>query len=99
LKKEEIVNKNLDLHAEFMKYAFEHPEILDRIPKGATLVILPEDDPVLYKENLKVIKKQQAKGLPVIIVKMKTPKPIIPKIEIVSHDKEKKDSRCRGIKD
>lgn len=58
MRKEEIVNKNLDLHGEFMKYTFEHPEILDQIPKGATLVILPEDNPFLYKENLKIIKNQ-----------------------------------------
>lgn len=89
MRKEEIVNKNLDLHAEFMKYTFENPEILDEIPKGATLVILPENDSILYKENLKVIKKQQAKGLPVVIVKMKIPQPIIPHIEIISGDKEK----------
>ena len=41
---DEIIRKNLDLHAEWMKYVFEHPDVLDRIPKGAVLVILPEDE-------------------------------------------------------
>jgi len=39
MKKETIVKKNLDLLDEFMKYAFDHPDILDDIPKdrlGAT---------------------------------------------------------------
>jgi hypothetical protein len=32
MKRESVVRKNLDLPDEFMKYAFEHPEILDEIP-------------------------------------------------------------------
>jgi len=79
--KEEMVKKNLDLQAEFMKYVFENPEVLDKIPKDATMVILPEDDPELYKENLKIVKTQEEKKLPVVIVRMKTPKPVIPRIE------------------
>lgn len=78
----EIVNKNLDLLAEFMKYAFDNPDILDQIPTNSELVILPEDDPMLYQENIKTIKSYQKKDIPVIIVKMKTPKPTVPHIEI-----------------
>ena len=44
MKRESIVRKNLDLLDEFMKYAFDHPEILDGIPRDRTLVILPEGD-------------------------------------------------------
>lgn len=40
MNKEETVRKNLDLLDEFMKYAFEHPQVLDQIPSGAELVIL-----------------------------------------------------------
>ena len=82
--KEEIIKTNLDLHAEFMRYSFENPDILDRIPKGSRLVILPEDDPELYEENLKIVKDSQKKNIPIVIVKMKIPKPIVPKIEIIS---------------
>ena len=49
--KDDIVRKNLDFHAEWMKYIFENPDVLDNIPKGAALVILPEDDKELYEEN------------------------------------------------
>ncbi|PIU64864.1 MAG: hypothetical protein COS84_07745 [Armatimonadetes bacterium CG07_land_8_20_14_0_80_40_9] len=83
MSKEEIVKKNLDLHAEFMRYAFEHPGVFDQIPKGATLVILPDDEPELYKENLKVVEAQKAKGLPVVIVRMQVPKPVVPSLEVV----------------
>jgi len=82
--KEEMIKKNLDLHAEFMRYAFENPDVLNIIPKGSRLVILPEDDPQLYEENLKVVKDSQKKNIPVVVVTMKTPKPIVPKIKVIS---------------
>lgn len=82
--KDEIIKKNLDLHGEWMKYVFEHPEVLDRIPKGSVLVILPEDDEALYDENYKVLEENKMKGIPVFVVTMKTPKPQISNIEVVT---------------
>lgn len=80
--KEEVVKKNLDLHLEWMKYISENPDVLDRIPKGATLVILPEDDEELYKENIEIVEKSRKENIPVVIVRMKTPKTTISKIEV-----------------
>jgi len=82
--KDEIVKRNLDLHGEWMKYVFDHPEVLDRIPKGAILVILPEDDETLYDENYKVLDENKMKGIPVFVVTMKTPKTQISNIEVVT---------------
>lgn len=81
--KEEVVKRNLDLHAEWMKYVFEHPEVLDRIPKGAVLVILPEDDDGLYAENNKILEENKKKNIPVFVVTMKTPKTQISNIEVI----------------
>jgi len=82
--KDEIIKKNLDLHAEWMKYVFDNPEVLDKIPEGSVLVILPEDDMELYAENSKVLEENKKKGLPVFVVTMKTPKPQITNIEVIS---------------
>ena len=82
--KEETIKKNLDLHSEWMKYTFENPDVLDRIPKGAALVILPEDDKELYAENYKILEQNKRKGIPVFVVTMKMPKPHISSIEIVA---------------
>ena len=82
--KEEIVKKNLDLHAEWMKYVFEHPDVLDRVPKGAVLVLLPEDDDELYAENSKTLEDNKKKNIPIFVVKMKTPKPQISSIEVIA---------------
>lgn len=79
-----VVDKNLELLGEFMRYAFDHPEVLDQIPKGAEIVILPDDDPELCKENLKIAKSHQKKGLPVVVVRMQMPKPVPPRIEVLS---------------
>jgi hypothetical protein len=82
--KDEAIKKNLDLHSEWMKYTFENPNILDRIPKGAVLVILPEDDKELYEENYKILEENKRKGIPVFVVTMKMPKPQISGIEIIA---------------
>ena len=84
MQKEEVIKKNLDLHSEWMKYAFENPDVLDRIPKGAVLVILPEDDKELYAENYKILEQNKRKGIPVFVVTMKMPKPHVSRIEIVA---------------
>ncbi len=60
--KDDIIKKNLDLHAEWMKYVFENPDVLDKIPKGAVLVILPEDDKELYEENYRVLEENKKGG-------------------------------------
>jgi len=82
--KDEAIKKNLDLHAEWMKYAFENPDVFDRIPKGAVLVILPEDDRELYEENYRMLEENKNKGVPVFVVTMKMPKPQISSIEIIA---------------
>jgi hypothetical protein len=82
--RDEVMKRNMDLHAEWMKYSFENPAVLDRIPKGAVLVILPEDDKELYEENYKVLEENRKKGIPVFVVTMKTPKPRISNIEVIA---------------
>lgn len=51
MRKALAIKKNLDLLNEFMKYAFENPDVLEKIPPGAELIILPLDDPELYEYN------------------------------------------------
>ncbi len=57
-----------------MKYAFDHPDILDEVPRDASLVILPEGDLSLQKENRKMISRLKAKGEEVIAIKLKATK-------------------------
>lgn len=82
--RDEMIKKNLDLHSEWMKYAYENPDVLDRIPKGAVLVILPEDDKELYVANYGILEENRRKGVPMFVVTMKMPKPQISSIEIIA---------------
>ena len=50
--RETIVEKNITLSFEFKRYILEHPEVLEQIPDGAQVVVLPQDDPELYRINL-----------------------------------------------
>ncbi len=53
--KDAVVKKNLDLLNEFMKYAFDNPEVLEKIPPEAESVILPIYDEELCRYNKKMI--------------------------------------------
>jgi hypothetical protein len=39
MKRDSVIKKNLDLLDEFMKYAFDHPDILEEFPCDRSLVI------------------------------------------------------------
>jgi hypothetical protein len=50
--RETIVEKNITLSFEFERYVLEFPELLAQLPPGAEIVLLPKDDPELYRLNL-----------------------------------------------
>ncbi|MEE8074215.1 MAG: DUF5647 family protein [Candidatus Binatia bacterium] len=80
MKKDSVVKKNLDLLDEFMKYAFDHPDILEEVPRNASLVILPEGNPSLQKENRKMLNKLKARGEQVVVLKLRATKRKISRI-------------------
>lgn len=69
---ETIVEKNITLSFEFERYILEHPEVLEQIPDGAQVVLLPLDDLELYRINLDAARKahQVGEGTPVIYVEI-----------------------------
>ena len=74
------IKKNLDLLDEFMKYAFDHPEVLDQLPPETNLVIFPDSDPSLEKENKKTVSRLKAKGEDVVTIRLKATKRRVSKI-------------------
>ena len=84
MEKNQVVSKNLDLLNEFMKYAFENPDVLEKIPPGAELIILPLDDPELYEYNKGMADQLLSQGEEVVCVKMKIPKIPAPEFEMIS---------------
>lgn len=47
-----IVTKNLELVRRFTLSIFEDPSLLDDIPDGITLVLIPDDDAELAQANI-----------------------------------------------
>ena len=85
MKKEVQVRNNFELLNIFMQYACDHPKILDKIPAGAELVILPENDPDMLKENMKIVEKMKKKGTRFVVVKMRIPEAMPePQIEVLA---------------
>ncbi len=71
MKDSELVEKNLELSFEFTRYLVDHPELEERIPKGAQVVLLPDYDEDLKRFNLKNSQGRREKDQPVIYVRIK----------------------------
>jgi hypothetical protein len=69
--KKSFAYKNIVLNTEFNKYLVEHPEIADKIPDNALVVLLPEDDPPLCRKNLALARRHREKNQPVVHVRVK----------------------------
>lgn len=72
---ETIVEKNITLSFEFERYILEHPDVLDQIPNGAEVVLLPKDDPELYQINLEAARKARRPGVPVVYIEIEAVAP------------------------
>ena len=59
---ETIVAKNITLSFEFERYLQENPRLLAQILEDAEVVLLPKDDPELYRINLETARKAQPVG-------------------------------------
>ncbi len=80
MKGDATITKNLDLLYVIMKYAFDHPEVLDELPPDTNLVILPDSDSSLEKENKKIVSQLKAKGEDVVTMRLKATKRRVSKI-------------------
>ena len=66
-----FIHKNIVLNTEFNKYLVEHPEVADKIPNNALVVILPDDDPALCRKNLSLARRHREKDQAVVQVRIK----------------------------
>jgi Family of unknown function (DUF5647) len=72
MREAELMEKNLELSFEFTRYLVDHPELEERIPKGAQVVLLPDYDEALKRFNLKNSQRCREKDQPVVYVRIKT---------------------------
>ena len=80
-----MIERNIELSAEFSRYLFDHPDLEEIVPPDSEIVFLPEFDNDLKSFNLKLGKKLQKSGTPVVYIKIKKLRPkILSRIEGVS---------------
>ena len=85
---DELFIKNQTLSHEFSLYLFEHPDIAERIPHDAQVILLPKNDPELCRENMKLSQAQREPKQPVVYVHVDKIKParsrlVHPELEII----------------
>ncbi len=54
--REELFKKNQQLSTEFELYLLDHPEIEDKIPDNALIVLVPDYDKELAEKNIELAK-------------------------------------------
>jgi len=88
IKEKIMVERNIELSAEFSRYLFEHTEIEEKISVDAEVVLLPEFDKELKEFNLQLGKNIEKEGGKVIYISIKEIRPKtlsrIEKIELES---------------
>jgi hypothetical protein len=77
---QEVFEKNLILSTEFDRYILEHPEVADKIPLNAQVVLLPEDDKELCRINMQISEKQREKRQQVVYVHIGTIAPPVSRL-------------------
>ena len=74
-KEKEMTERNIELSAEFSRYLFEHPEVEDRIPMDAEIILLPEFDKDLKEFNLTLGRGLEERGRNVVYILIKGLRP------------------------
>ena len=74
-KEKEMIERNIELSAEFSRYLFEHPEIEERIPLGSEIILLPEFDKELKEFNRGLGKNIESEGGKVVFISIKEIRP------------------------
>jgi hypothetical protein len=76
----EFFEHNLVLTTEFDRYLLEHPEVAEKIPLNAQIILLPEDNPELCQKNREVAAAQREPGQPVVYVHIQKLAPLVSRL-------------------
>ncbi|MBI3754030.1 MAG: hypothetical protein HY266_08330 [Deltaproteobacteria bacterium] len=68
--REELFRKNQQLSTEFELYLLEHPEVEEKIPDNAMVVLLPEYDKELAKKNMGLAEDSRESGQKIVYVRV-----------------------------
>jgi hypothetical protein len=69
---DKVVERNVRLTDEIVKYILNNPKMLDVLPEKFELVLLPEDDPEVRQLNLDLLDKYGSEGKPIVFARINT---------------------------
>ena len=67
----DVVERNLALTSEIMRYLLNQPQIFNALPDKFELVILPENDPEMRLHNLELLDRYGSEGKPVVFARIR----------------------------
>lgn len=68
--REELFRKNQQLSTEFELYLLEHPEIEEKIPDNAMIVLVPDYDKELAEKNIQLANANKESGQTLVYVRV-----------------------------
>ena len=68
--REELFRKNQQLSTEFELYILEHPEIEEKIPDNAMIVLVPEYDQGLATKNIELAEANKEPGQTIVYIRI-----------------------------
>lgn len=66
-----VVERNIRLTGQVMKFILDHPKTLDSLPDRFELVVLPDDDPEMCLYNLRLLSKHEKEGNEIVFAQLK----------------------------
>jgi len=69
---DKVVERNIHLTGEIIKYVLNNPKILEVLPEKFELVLLPDDDPEVRMLNLDLLDKYGSEGKPIVFARVNT---------------------------
>jgi hypothetical protein len=80
-KEHTLIERNLELIFEFEKYVLNHPQLAERIPNDALLVLQLEGDETFNRWSRKMAEGQREKDQPLVYITVKRLAPVRSRIQ------------------
>ena len=68
----DVVERNLRLTEEIMRYLLDNPQVFDFLPDSFELVVLPDDDPDIRLYNLDLLDRYGSEGKPIVFARIRS---------------------------